>query len=102
MFGGARRRELVAVGFTGPQTKELTLWTHWAAEQIKRQYVEEAIADFEKKTPASRSRHPGTRRTRSTPRSRPRCAPARRPDIFYAEPDQSEYYENSFLLDLSN
>jgi multiple sugar transport system substrate-binding protein len=24
------------------------------------------------------------------------------PDIFYAEPDQSEYYENSFLLDLSN
>ena len=24
------------------------------------------------------------------------------PDIFYAEPDQAEYYENSFLLDLSN
>ena len=24
------------------------------------------------------------------------------PDIFYAEPDQTEYYENSFLLDLSD
>jgi ABC-type glycerol-3-phosphate transport system substrate-binding protein len=48
---------LVAAAFccrrlgSSPATKELTLWTHWAAEQIKRQYVEEAIADFEKKNP---------------------------------------------------
>ena len=50
------------------QTKELTLWTHWAAEQIKRQYVEEAIAEFERRIRASKSKRPGTKRTPSTPR----------------------------------
>ena len=42
----------VAVGAGAPADQGADVCgTHWAAEQIKRQYVEEAIADFEKKNP---------------------------------------------------
>jgi len=45
------------------QTKEITFWSHWAAEMPKRTFVEKVIADFEaKKTPTSKSRRPGTRK----------------------------------------
>ena len=33
------------------QVKELTFWSHWAAEEIKRKFVEEAISSFEAKNP---------------------------------------------------
>ena len=32
----------------GAAAQELTFWSHWAAEQIKRDFVERAIAEFEK------------------------------------------------------
>ena len=84
------------------QTKELTLWTHWAAEQIKRQYVEEAIADFEKKNPGVKIKASWYEKNALYAALKTALRAGQAPDIFYAEPDQSEYYENSFLLDLSN
>src|SRR3954451_25037472 len=84
------------------QTKELTLWTHWAAEQIKRQYVEEAIAEFEKKNPGIKIKASWYEKNALYAALKTALRAGQAPDIFYAEPDQSEYYENSFLLDLSN
>jgi ABC-type glycerol-3-phosphate transport system substrate-binding protein len=43
-----------AAALTSPaqaQTKELTFWSHWAAELPKREFVEGAIKDFETKNP---------------------------------------------------
>jgi multiple sugar transport system substrate-binding protein len=82
--------------------KELTLWTHWAAEQIKRQYVEEAIADFEKKNPGIKIKASWYEKNALYAALKTALRAGQAPDIFYAEPDQSEYYENAFLLDLSN
>ena len=67
----------VALGTAQAQQKELTLWTHWAAEQIKRQYVEEAIADFEKKNPGSQDQGILVREERALCRAQDRAA--RRP-----------------------
>jgi multiple sugar transport system substrate-binding protein len=93
----------VAVGTAqAQQTKELTLWTHWAAEQIKRQYVEEAIADFEKKNPGIKIKASWYEKNALYAALKTALRAGQAPDIFYAEPDQSEYYENSFLLDLSD
>jgi multiple sugar transport system substrate-binding protein len=94
---------LVASGTAqAQQTKELTLWTHWAAEQIKRQYVEEAIADFEKKNPGIKIKASWYEKNALYAALKTALRAGQAPDIFYAEPDQAEYYENSFLLDLSN
>jgi multiple sugar transport system substrate-binding protein len=91
----------VTAGAARAQTKELTLWTHWAAEQIKRQYVEEAIADFEKKNPGVKIKASWYEKTALYAALKTALRAGQAPDIFYAEPDQTEYYENSFLLDLS-
>ena len=91
-----------SIGAAQAQQKELTLWTHWAAEQIKRQYVEEAIADFEKKNPGVKIKASWYEKNALYAALKTALRAGQAPDIFYAEPDQAEYYENSFLLDLSN
>ena len=91
-----------SVGAAQAQQKELTLWTHWAAEQIKRQYVEEAIADFEKKNPGVKIKASWYEKNALYAALKTALRAGQAPDIFYAEPDQAEYYENGFLLDLSN
>ena len=94
---------LVAIGTAqAQQAKEMTLWTHWAAEQIKRQYVEEAIADFEKKNPGIKIKASWYEKNALYAALKTALRAGQAPDIFYAEPDQAEYYENGFLLDLSN
>ena len=84
------------------QTKELTLWTHWAAEQIKRQYVEDAIADFEKKNPGIKIKASWYEKNALYAALKTALRAGNAPDIFYAEPDQVEYVDNNFLLDLSS
>ena len=83
------------------QTKELTLWTHWAAEQIKRQYVEEAIAAFEKDNPGVKIKASWYEKNALYAALKTALRAGQAPDMFYAEPDQVEYMENNFLLDLS-
>ena len=84
------------------QTKELTLWTHWAAEQIKRQYVEDAIADFEKENPGIKIKASWYEKNALYAALKTALRAGNAPDIFYAEPDQVEYVDNNFLLDLSS
>src|SRR5215212_9475180 len=84
------------------QAKELTLWTHWAAEQIKRQYVEEAIADFEKANPGIKIKASWYEKNALYAALKTALRAGQAPDIFYAEPDQVEYMDNGFLLDLSD
>ncbi|MCK6454602.1 MAG: extracellular solute-binding protein [Alphaproteobacteria bacterium] len=108
MLAFLARLTLAVVGLsvlTGPthaQQKELTLWTHWAAEQIKRDYVEAAIREFETKNPAIKIKPTWYEKTALYAALKTALRAGQAPDLFYAEPDQVEYMENGFLLDLSD
>lgn len=83
------------------QTKELTLWTHWAAEKIKRDYVEQAIRRFEARNPEIKIKASWYEKTALYAALKTALRAGQGPDLFYAEPDQVEYMENGLLLDLS-
>jgi multiple sugar transport system substrate-binding protein len=80
---------------------ELTMWSHWAAEQIKREFVEDAVRRFEAANPGVRIRVSWYEKTALYAALRTALRAGTAPDIFYAEPDQTEYMENGLLLDLS-
>ena len=84
------------------EVKELTFWSHWAAEQPKRQFVEAVIRDFEEKNPDIRIKPTWYEKTALYAGLKTALRAGQAPDIFYAEPDQVEYIENDFLLDLSD
>jgi multiple sugar transport system substrate-binding protein len=83
------------------QVKELTFWSHWAAEVPKRTFVEEAIKKFEAKNPGIKIKQTWYEKTALYAGLKTALRANQAPDIFYAEPDQAEYMENGFLLDLS-
>lgn len=83
------------------QTKEITFWSHWAAELPKKQFVEKVIADFEAKNPGVKVKATWYEKTALYAALKTALRAGQAPDVFYAEPDQAEYYENGFLLDLS-
>jgi multiple sugar transport system substrate-binding protein len=80
----------------------LTFWSHWAAEMPKRTFVEEAIKNFEAKNPGIKIKQTWYEKTALYAGLKTALRANQAPDIFYAEPDQAEYMENSFLLDLSS
>jgi multiple sugar transport system substrate-binding protein len=93
-----------AAALTSPaqaQTKELTFWSHWAAELPKREFVEGAIKDFETKNPNIKIKATWYEKTALYAALKTALRADQAPDVFYAEPDQVEYMENGFLLDLS-
>lgn len=83
------------------QARELSLWTHWAAEQPKRRFVEEAIRRFQEANPGVVIRATWYEKNALYAALRTALLAGQGPDIFYAEPDQVEYIQNRFLLDLS-
>lgn len=93
---------LVAPGPAAAQTKEIVFWSHWAAEKPKRDFVEAAIARFEKANPDIKIKATWYEKTALYASLKTALRAGTAPDVFYAEPDQFEYMENSFLLDLSS
>jgi multiple sugar transport system substrate-binding protein len=83
------------------QTK-ITMWSHWAAEKIKRDYVEDAIKRFEAANPGMKIEASWYEKTALYAALKTALRAGTAPDFFYAEPDQFEYMENGLLLDLSS
>ena len=77
------------------QVKELTFWSHWAAEVPKRTFVEEAIKQFEAKNPGIKIKQTWYEKTALYAGLKTALRANQAPDIFYAEPDQAEYMENA-------
>ena len=73
------------------QAKELTFWSHWAAEMPKRTFVEEAIKNFEAKNPGIKIKQTWYEKTALYAGLKTALRANQAPDIFYAEPDQTEY-----------
>lgn len=80
---------------------ELTLWSHWSAEQPKRGFVEAAIAEFEAANPDIKIKPTWYEKNALYAALKTALRAGQAPDIFYAEPDQTEYIDNGFLMDLS-
>lgn len=83
------------------QQKELTFWSHWAAEMPKRTFVDAVIKAFEEKNPNVKIKATWYEKTALYAALKTALRAGQAPDIFYAEPDQVEYMDNGFLLDLS-
>jgi multiple sugar transport system substrate-binding protein len=92
---------LLAVGFHASAQVKLTFWSHWSAEKIKRDYVEDAIKRFEAANPGVKIEAQWYEKTALYAALKTALRAGTAPDIFYAEPDQFEYMENGLLLDLS-
>jgi multiple sugar transport system substrate-binding protein len=80
---------------------KLTLWSHWAAEKIKRDFVENAIKQYEAANPGVKIEASWYEKTALYAALKTALRAGTAPDLFYAEPDQVEYMENGLLLDLS-
>ena len=81
---------------------KVTMWSHWAAEKIKRDYVEDAIKRFEAANPGIKIEASWYEKTALYAALKTALRAGTAPDFFYAEPDQFEYMENGLLLDLSS
>ena len=92
---------MLAFASTALAQVKLTLWSHWAAEKIKRDFVEDAIKRFEAANPGVKIEASWYEKTALYASLKTSLRAGTAPDIFYAEPDQVEYMENSLLLDLT-
>ncbi len=91
-----------AAGALAEDPVELTLWSHWSAEEPKRSFVEAAIKDFEAANPNIKIKPTWYEKNALYAALKTALRAGQAPDIFYAEPDQVEYMDNGFLLDLSS
>jgi multiple sugar transport system substrate-binding protein len=82
--------------------QELTMWSHWAAELPKRQFVEEAIRRFQAANPGVTIKVTWYEKNALYAALRTALRAGQGPDILYAEPDQVEYMQNNLVLDLTN
>ena len=78
------------------QTK-ITMWSHWAAEKIKRAYVEDAIKRFEAANPGVKIKITWYEKSALYASLKTALRAGQAPDVFYAEPDQTDYIENDLL-----
>lgn len=101
-LSGAAMLLAVATSGAAVAQTELTLWSHWAAEQPKRDFVEEAIQDFEAAHPDIKINVTWYEKNALYAALKTALRAGQAPDIFYAEPDQIEYVDNGFLMDLSS
>jgi len=92
---------LLAFASSAMAQVKLTMWSHWAAEKIKRDFVEDAIKRFEAANPGVKIEASWYEKTALYAALKTALRAGTAPDIFYAEPDQVEYMENALLLDLS-
>lgn len=109
MNGTKLRRSLVsvivvAVGVLAigkAQAEEITVWSHWAAEQIKRKFVEDAAAKFEVQHPGAKVKLTFYEKNALYAALKTALRAGQGPDVFYAEPDQTDYIDNGLLADLT-
>ena len=79
----------------------ITLWSHWADHESKRNFVEGAARAFESANPGVQVKIAWYEKKALYAALKTSLLAGQAPDIFYAEPNQIEYLENNMLYDLS-
>ena len=82
--------------------QELTLWSHWADQVAKVQFVEAAAKAFEAANPGVTIKISWYQKEPLYAALKTALSAGQGPDIFYAEPAQTEYMDNGLLVDLSD
>ena len=93
---------IASLGATPVAAQELTLWSHWADQQAKVTFVENAARAFEKANPGVTINITWYQKAPLYAALKTALTAGQGPDIFYAETDQTEYMENGLVLDLSD
>ena len=89
-------------GSPGASAQELTLWSHWADQQTKVDFIEGAARAFEEANPGVTINISWYQKEPLYAALKTALTAGQGPDIFYAEPDQTEYMANGLLLDLGD
>ncbi|MCB1478078.1 MAG: carbohydrate ABC transporter substrate-binding protein [Rhodobiaceae bacterium] len=84
------------------QAQELTLWSHWADQTAKVEFVESAARAFEQANPGVTIKINWYQKEPLYAALKTALTAGQGPDIFYAEPNQTEYMENGLVLDLKS
>lgn len=91
------------VGTAAPAAaQELALWSHWADQQAKRDFVEGAARAFEAANEGVTIDIVWYQKEALYASLKTALTAGQGPDIFYAETDQTEYMETGLLLDLTD
>lgn len=108
--GRARRAGVAAtaaaalgLGFAAPAAAdEITLWSHWADHETKVAFVEEAAERFEAANPGHTVEISWYQKNPLYAALKAALQAGQGPDIFYCEPNQTEYIDAGFLLPLDD
>lgn len=93
----------LAVLVTAPVgAEEVTLWSHWADHETKVAFVEEAARRFEEQNPDVTVEISWYQKPPLYAALKAALQAGEGPDIFYAEPSQTEYIDNGFLYPLND
>ena len=106
VLGAAAATAFVA-GLCGltPNTRAettITLWSHWADEPNKVNFVETAIKTFEAENPGVKVDVTWYQKQPLNSALKVALTAGKAPDVFYAEVDQTEYVSNNALLPLDD
>jgi multiple sugar transport system substrate-binding protein len=81
---------------------EITLWSHWADQNTKIDFVETAARNFEAKNPGTTVKITWFQKKALFTALKTALRAGQAPDIFYAEPNQTELIDNGFLANLND
>lgn len=82
--------------------QELTLWSHWADQAAKVEFVESAVKAFEEANPGVTVKINWYQKEPLYAALKTALTAGQGPDIFYAETSQTEYMANGLVLDLKD
>ncbi len=104
-LSGLAGMAVLAAGLAMPaagQAQTLTLWSHWADQQAKIDFVESAARAFEAENPGVTIEITWYQKEPLFAALKTALFAGQGPDLFYADADQVEYIENDILLDLTD
>lgn len=84
------------------QSAEISLWSHWADHETKVAFVEEAARRYEAANPGETVKITWYQKNPLYAALKASLQAGQGPDIFYCEPQQTEYIDNGFLYPLDD
>jgi len=80
----------------------VTVWSHWADQESKVKFVEEAARRFEAKNPGTQVKITWYQKNPLFQALQSALRAGQGPDVFYMDPDRVEYVENKLILPLND
>ena len=82
--------------------EELTMWSHWPDELSKRGFVENRVSEFEASNPQCKVDLQFIQKAEIYTAAKISVRTGQAPDIFWLEPDQTEYIDGGYLEPLDS